>query len=250
MLKLATKFLPELSALEVAYQAGFRNAEFWLDADWLGRWQEIARLARHYPLRFVPHFPNEGNMEDATLADTAELYRALDCRAVVIHQPMFDKYQARLLQLEPTMRLAVENHRLTPARFEDWAEKNPGLTLDVEHLWKFTLEDAPLPELLARVREFLDRHHAKLRHVHLPGYVPGYEEHRPQYCSRDMVFGVLSLLAEYEFEGLVVSEVGPEFQNPIDLRMDSLLFDSWRTQHDPLARAAGLSTQVALASAG
>ena len=82
--------------------------------------------------------------------------------------------------------------------------------------------------LFTEVRRFLERHRTKLRHVHLPGYLPGYDEHRPQYCSRDMVLGVLSLLSEFEFEGLVVSEVDIAFQKAIDLRMDTLLFDRWR----------------------
>ena len=72
----------------------------------------------------------------------------------------------------------------------------------------------------------------KLRHVHLPGYLPGFPEHRPMYCARDMVFGVLALLAEFRFEGLIVSEVNAEYQNPNDLRMDVLLFETWRDQHE------------------
>src|SRR6202011_3008068 len=115
---------------------------------------------------------------------------------------LFDKYQQALLALEPGIRLAVENHHLNPADFTAWAERNPGLTLDVEHLWKFTLEDVPLSRLLEEVRTFLKRFGDKLRHVHLPGYWPGLAEHRPMYCAREMVLPVLSLLAEARFEGL------------------------------------------------
>jgi hypothetical protein len=81
------------------------------------------------------------------------------------------------------------------------------------------------------VRTFLDRFAGKLRHVHLPGYWPGLAEHRPMYCAREMVFSVLSLLAEVGFEGLVVSEVNPEFQNAAELRMDVLLFGVWQRRH-------------------
>jgi hypothetical protein len=52
-----------------------------------------------------------------------------------------------------------------------------------------------------------------------------------------MVFPVLSLLAEFGFDGLIVSEADEDFQNANDLRMDALLFDTWRAQYDP--RAAG-----------
>ena len=94
-----------------------------------------------------------------------------------------------------------------------------------------------LDDLLAQVRTFLSRFGDKLRHVHLPGYWPGLEEHRPMYCSRAMVFPVLSLLAESGFEGLVVSEVNPQYQNPNDLLMDVLLFDTWREGHHPIVQA-------------
>ena len=110
---------------------------------------------------------------------------------------------------------------------------NDDLALDVEHVWKFTLGDAPLDALLAQVRVVLDRFRDKLRHVHLPGYWPGFREHRPMYCSRDMIFPVLSLLDDIRFEGLVVSEANPEYQNACELRMDVLLFDAWRGQPKP-----------------
>jgi hypothetical protein len=105
----------------------------------------------------------------------------------------------------------------------------------VEHLWKFTLGDGPLRDLLAELRRFLGRFGGKLRHVHLPGYWPGFDTHRPMYCSREMVFPVLSLLAEAGFEGLVVSEASPEYQNGQELRMDVLLFDAWRQRPGPTA---------------
>ena len=43
-----------------------------------------------------------------------------------------------------------------------------------------------------------------------------------------MALPVLSLLAEFHYEGLIVSEVNPEYQNAQELRMDVLLFDAWR----------------------
>jgi hypothetical protein len=98
----------------------------------------------------------------------------------------------------------------------------------VEHVWKFSLRDAPLEDLLATVRDLFRRFGTKIKHVHLPGYLPGFAEHRPVYCSRDMVFAVWSLLVEVGFEGFVVSEVAPEYQNANDLRMDVLLFAAWQ----------------------
>lgn len=235
MLKLATKFAPEPAAFEAAYRAGYRHAELYLDAVVLARAAEAIRLARHYPIDYVPHFPNRGDLGGEALRATVELYRALACRCLVIHRPMFERFGTELLALAPEMCLAVENHKLTPAHLTEWAERSPGLTLDVEHFWKFTHHDAPLALMLERLSGFLGRFAAKIRHVHMPGYWPGLAEHRPMYCAREMVFPVLALLAEAGFDGLVVSEVDLEYQNANDLRMDALLFDRWRELHDPVA---------------
>lgn len=231
MLKLATKFFPKPAAFEMAHRAGFRCAELWLDAAVLAGWQQVVALARPYPMELVLHFPNRLNLEPASLEQAVRLYQELGCRCMVIHQPMFDKYQAALMQLDPALRLGIENHRLSPEELYEWAERSPGLTLDVEHLWKFTLNDAPLADLLAGVRGLLERFGSKLRHVHMPGYLAGYDEHRPMYCAREMVFPVLSMLAELRFEGLIVSEINVEYQTPNDLQMDVLLHDTWRRNH-------------------
>jgi hypothetical protein len=154
---------------------------------------------------------------------------------------MFDRYGAALAAQEPGLVLAVENHRLRPAALEEWAERNCGLALDVEHLWKFTLDDAPLDRLLETAASLWRRFGDKVRHVHLPGYFAGFAEHRPMYCAREMVFPILTLLAEANFQGLIVSEANEEYQNPLELRMDVLLFDAWRARHDPSTSAQALT---------
>ena len=231
MLKLATKCAPTAEALERAYRAGFRQVELYLDTGILADVQTALAVARHYPNEYALHFPNRLELPPAALDAVIELYRGLCCRALVVHQPMFDKFHADLLRREPGLRLAVENHRLTPDEFQAWAENNPGLTLDVEHLWKFTLLDGPLSEALDHVRTFLTRHGERLRHVHMPGYWPGLDEHRPMSCARELVFPVLTLLSEFQFTGLIVSEVRTDYQNEQDLRMDVLLFDRWRAMN-------------------
>ena len=233
MLRLATKFAPELSALETAYRAGFRHAELWLDAAILARWPDVVRLAGSYPNGYALHFPNRLDLAPEVLEQTVALYRGLGCRCLVLHQPMYDRFREPLLRLEPELRLAVENHRLTSEQFLGWAERNSGLALDVEHLWMLTLGDGPLEQLLDHTRAFLEQFGDKLLHVHLPGHWPGLAEHRPMYGAREMVFPVLSLLAEFGFDGLVVSEANPEYQNYPELRMDVLLFDAWRQQYGP-----------------
>jgi hypothetical protein len=235
MIGIATKFAPGPAEFETAFQAGFRRAELWTDAAVLGRWEEVARLAGSYPFDYAIHFPNRLDQPPEVLDAVAALYRAVDSRALVLHQAHQDRHGAALAERLPGIRLAVENHRLTPAELASWAERNPGLALDVEHLWMLTLPGAALAEVLAAVEGLLERHAGKLYHVHLPGYLPGQGEHRPMYCSRDLVLGVWDLLERYRFEGLIVSEVNTEYQNVHDLGMDLLLFERWKT----LRRSAG-----------
>jgi sugar phosphate isomerase/epimerase len=231
-LKLATKFDPQLPKVDTAHKAGFRYAEIWLDQGVLANWQSVAERLRIYPLDYALHFPNQLNLDPVALKQTVALYGQLGCQALVIHQPMHDKFREPLLALDADLGLAVENHRLSAAEFEHWAEHNSGLTLDVEHLWKFTLGNGSLEQLLDSLRAFLARFGPKLRHVHLPGYWPGFREHRPMYCARELILPVLSLLAKAGYEGFIVSEVEREYQNVHELRMDVCLYEAWREEHE------------------
>ena len=148
MLKFASKCEPVPAALELVYQAGFRHTELWLNAAVLADWPTALRHTQDYPLSYALHFPNSLNLAPETLEQTVALYRGVAARCVIIHQPMFDRYAEALLRLEPALALAIETHNLTPEQFDRWAERGPGLTLDVEHLWKYTLRNAPLNVLL------------------------------------------------------------------------------------------------------
>ena len=227
MLKFATKFVPDLPHFQGASAAGYSFAEFFLNGKLLDRWQEIAEAAQGFSMGYALHFPNRGDLTASQLSAAVNLFRELDCSAIVIHEPMRRRYQDALLQRDSSLPLGVENHRLDPDGFARWADENVWLTLDCEHLWKYTLGDAPLNRFLAEVRDFLLAYGSKLVHVHLPGYLPGHEEHRPMYCSRDMVHGVFTLLADVGFAGLIVSEVNPQYQNVLELQMDVLLQRRW-----------------------
>ena len=233
MLRQASKFAPKsASEFQLAYEAGFRNAEFWLSRKLIKRWEDIVALARRFPMRYALHFPNRGKFDTQDLEKSIELYRALNCSAMVIHQPMFERYGQELLGIFPELRLAVENHNLpTDKELQRWAEESPWLTLDVEHLWLFTAGNVNLKTLHAYLDELFANFAHKLAHVHLPGYQPGYEEHRPQYCSREMVLSVFSKLAEIEYEGLIVSETSQQFHNLPELQMDVLLYEYWQAQY-------------------
>lgn len=227
MLTLATKFLPERPAFEMAARSGFRAAEFWLDARLLLQSEMIAAIATDYPFRYAVHFPNQGPLSEAALSGAVDLYERLECTAMIIHQPMFDKYGVPLRQLQPKLDLAIENHLLDLPGIERWAEESPGLTLDVEHLWLYTLQDAPLATLLKHVDQLLAKHAAKVHHVHLPGYLPGSDEHHPVHHSPVMAKEVLTLLHHYGFGKLVVSEASEMFQSDEYLKKDVAFFDEW-----------------------
>ncbi len=231
MIQLATKFVPEPMAFEAAYRAGFRFAEFWTDADLLRQWYQYVPMADEFPLQYAVHFPNRGELDEEGLCDAVSLYNGLGCSAMVIHQSQYRQYGAALEAIDPTIRLGVENHRVRRDEVDAWASDSDWLTLDVEHFWKFTMRDAPVVELFENLRSFMEDYCHKLLHVHLPGYVPGFDEHRPQYCSRELVLGVFDLLTEFDYDGFVVSETDSEYQNTEELQMDVLLFDYWRTQH-------------------
>ncbi|MFQ3651245.1 MAG: hypothetical protein SNJ75_12995 [Gemmataceae bacterium] len=228
MLRLATKFRPEAAAFERAVRAGFQHAELWTDAAVLRQSKEVARMARQYRLGYAFHFPNRLEQPPELIQAAVELYHELEARALVLHGPHFVQYGAVLQRMDATLNLAVENHRIDS--LDAWAEAYPGLALDIEHLWMYGNQDRPVGELLAMIRMFLYRYGSKLHHIHLPGYLPGQAEHRPMYCSRDLVMGVWDLLAERRFDGLVVSEVDEQYQNEKEMRMDVLLYQHWLEQ--------------------
>lgn len=227
MLKLATKFLPTPQAFDNAYRAGICGVEFWLDRQVLADWTSVLAMARGFPFYYVLHFPNQPDLEAEALTNAVSLYRGLGCQAMVIHEPQYDRYAEAILGLDASVRLAMENHGLDREGFERWAQRNRWLTLDVEHLWKYTLGDVPLDKLLEALEVFLGNHGEKLRHVHLPGYVPGGKEHNAMHHGAVMAAPVLTALARGGFSGLVVSEAALEQQDLGSLLEDVTFFEDW-----------------------
>lgn len=246
MLRPATKFAPRSAAeFKLAYDAGFRHSEFYLDQELVEDWGSIVTFASDFPMGYALHFPNRGEFGEQHLQNVVDLYHALDCSAMVIHQPMFDRYGEQLFKLDPDLRLGIENHDLTTdAKFERWADDSRWLTLDVEHMWIYTARDHSLKLLMNYLDWFLDEFADKLVHVHLPGYSPGFKVHRPQYCSRKMVRQVFTRLANANFQGLIVSETANKYQNPEDLEMDVLLYRNWEKRY--IARAESTAQEEKL----
>lgn len=226
-IRFATKFAPAADRFQLAHNAGFRHAELHLKRSTLEHWQPVAWLASDYPLSYALHFPNAGSLPDHALANAVRLYHELGCQAMVIHPPRIVEFGQILRALLPSIRLGVENQRLNALEFEAWAAENEFLTLDVEHLWKYTLCDQPLENLVVFLDRFLTRYRSKLIHVHLPGYVPGSLEHHPASRNPALVRAVWELLFQAKFFGLVVSESRPSLQTRRNLERDHALFATW-----------------------
>ena len=205
--------------------------EFWLGTDVLADWRNVLATARSFPLYYALHFPSEATLEPLALQQITRLYQELDCTVLVIHQPDFNFYSSALQSACPDMHVAVENHALDLPGFKSWEQDSPALTLDMEHLWKYTLSDSSLEVLLSFLRRFLQESGHKLHHVHLPGYHPGHAEHHPLHHSAAMVAEVFTVLTDYGFAGLIVSEADPPFQNAADLSRDVAVYRQWRDRY-------------------
>lgn len=234
---LATKFKPDADApFQTALDAGLRAAELWTGPDVLDEWRAVAERCARFDLRYRLHFPTKRTLTDDHLRAFVELARAVDSRVAVIHRLEMGKYGAAVQALDPQLELAVENGHLVPPDFAEWAAAYPYLTFDAEHLWLFTHPGITLPQAVDTAASFLKRNHAKLRHVHLPGYCGTQDEHRPMHCSPEYVRAILSLLDGVGYAGFVVSEVDLPYQNGDDLRRDAELFTAW--QRDRRAAAS------------
>lgn len=229
MIHFATKFAPAEEAVVRAKNAGFSAAEIWLDAGYLEKTEKVLDILQGQGLRYVLHFPNSGNLTDRHLNWFIELYRGLECQVAVIHKPMLRSYGNRLNKLagEPPL-FAVENGRQRGEDFRNWAVDHSFLTMDVEHFWKYTLGDCTFENFAGLLAGFFDEFGEKVRHVHMPGYLPGAPEHRPSYTNPQFACEVWDRLFESGFSGLAVSESNQEFQTDTHLRRDVILYQRWQ----------------------
>lgn len=240
MLNLATKFRPDPDAFKLAHQAGFHCAEFFLNREVLERTDEVIATARSFNMKYALHFPNKPDLDVPHLEDCVRLYQAIEASAMVMHPPMMRRYAESLWNIDPNLTLAIETMRVPADEIVAWVGQQRMVTLDVEHIWSFTLPGEPLQAFLDLLSTIFETHADCVRHVHMPGYLPGHGEHRPMYTSREFCHGVFDILTAHNFQGLVVSEVDMQFQNAFDLRMDVLLYEGWQAQ-----KSAALSDTLA-----
>ncbi|MCR9200315.1 MAG: hypothetical protein NXI04_16900 [Planctomycetaceae bacterium] len=227
MLNLATKFRPEPVAFQRAFESGFRCAEFFLNREVLENVTQVACWAEAFDMRYALHFPNKPDLDDHHLENCVQLYHSLQASAMVMHPPMIRRFKERLHDIDPTLVLAIETMRVPPDEIVDWVGQQRHVTLDMEHIWCFTLPGKPLDAFFHLLDRIFTAHGNCVKHVHMPGFLPGQGEHRPMYTSREFCLGVFDVLADHQYRGLVVSEVDMAFQNPFDLQMDVLLYQGW-----------------------
>ncbi|MEM8952645.1 MAG: hypothetical protein AAGD22_00695 [Verrucomicrobiota bacterium] len=227
MLTFATKLHPTVANMETAWDAGYRAAEVSLNAAALRDWNASVDAVKRFPMRYTLHFPNKGPIATRKIKKIIKLYRSLQCSVMIIHPGMLQKYHAELDKKKKPLCLAVENGKVRYEAFYRWAETHNHLTLDVEHLWKYSLEDCPFPELRHEMKVFLWKYGSKVRHVHLPGYIPGQEEHQLTNKNPKLARMVLNLL---ELDGIprtIVSEARTSLRTPENLAADSRFFENW-----------------------
>lgn len=227
MLQFASKIAPEPALFQLVHDSGFRNTEIWLSEQLLDEVDQIIETAKQYPLGYVAHFPNRGDMTRERLEAVVKLYRELDFQTMVIHQPMLNQCAERIWEIDPDISFAVENGGMPLERFWQWAEESPGLNFDAEHLWIFTLKGGPYGPFAEIMEDFFERYHHKLRHVHMPGCLPGFPEHRPSYMSPRFSCEIWNLLTRYNYQGMAVSELLTEYQTAAHMEADVALFQEW-----------------------
>jgi len=227
MLKFASRIPADTQKLATIFESGFRRVEVFLTPQSIKACKPFAKIAENYEMSYGLHFPNRAILSEKQLKKTIKLYRRLNCESMTIHQPMYRHYAKQLLIIDSEICLAVENHRLKPKSFWRWANSYEHLTLDVEHLWKHTLKQAPMPDLLSMLKEFLKLHGSQLKRVHLPGYEPGGKEHQPLSFNPQLARKVFTALSKINFDGMVVSETRPAMRLPKHLKNDISMYECW-----------------------
>ena len=248
MFSLSTKFSPASANFEKAIFAGYENAELYMTPTRLMSWKSLSKIARSFDLNYVLHFPTEGKIGSQTCEEIVRLARDLGCQIIVVHEEQLDDVSL-ISSLDPGIRLAVENKYLHFNDLDEWIASHEFVTLDIEHLWKNTLHDCDLNSLCSVVRSLLKKHNCRIQHIHLPGYLPGQAEQKPMYCSREMVFSMFDILYEEQYGGWVVGELDENFQNQHEMKMDLLLFETWKSKVSSLPLLNSVMTQPPFSAA-
>lgn len=225
MIQFATKFFPNPENFENAYRAGYEFAELALDSNRLMSKQTLSKIGRSYEFDYAMHFPVETNLRQEIVSNVISLMSELNSSVLVIHPEAYQKYRE---ELKPIIeKVCIENREYELSQLEHWAESFQNLTLDIEKVWLHGMPESNAAEFFGFIESFIGQWAHKIKHVHLSGFVPGFDPKRPMYCSKELAFVVLNSLRDAGFAGKVVATASPELQTLQSLRMDRLLFDQW-----------------------
>jgi sugar phosphate isomerase/epimerase len=215
---LAAKCAPREELLAMIAEAGIGAVELWLDGALLHDIDRVAALCARYPLRYALHAPNDA----CDPARLGALARAVGARIVVLHDIYFDDEWPALLRAieEAGARPCIENISSIREPMRVMRRYGAGLCLDLEHL---QLECAGVYR-----EEFLNLI-ARAEHVHLTGYAPGSDRwHTHLNAGGEHTLGLLDMLREKGYRGMVVSEARTSLQSPEEFRAVREFFDRWR----------------------
>ena len=132
--------------------------------------------------------------------------------------------------IDPGIQLAVENQNITFDNLESWIQANEAVTLNIEYLWKNTLQDCDFPELQSVLTRLFHNYGSKICKVHLSGYRPDHPVKTPLSHSKEVTEFVFDLLLKNGFQGFVVGEIDVEFQTSENLSLDLKFFQEWKAQ--------------------
>jgi hypothetical protein len=192
----AAKCAPQAHILSAVYESGLQGVEIYLNGQWLDRVPDIIGLGRNFPLRYALHAPADTFQP----GELAELASGLQAEVVVFHDILWDdEWEVVRDTFVPLpTRVCVENVATVHQPLKFMRRFGMGFCLDLEHL---QMEAGGVYE-----EEFL-RVMKMASHVHMTGYSFGTQLwHSPIHHAPEHNTGLLNLLREANYSGMIVSE--------------------------------------------
>ena len=239
MFSLATKFSPEAANFEKACCSGYDHAELFLTPTRLMSWRTLSKIARSYEMNYVLHFPTCSKAPHETSEEVVLLAQDINCRTISVHENCLETAMG-IREIDPQLQLCVENQSVELEKLDSWIAANEFITLNVENLWKQTLQDDDFSELESVIRRLFHRHRERIRSVHLSGYRPGRESKTPLAKSAEFTNRIFDILLAENFDGIVVGEIDVQHQTSELLKADLALFHRWQNQNGLYHVPAGL----------
>lgn len=229
MFSFATKFSPEAANFEKAVFAGYEYAELYLTPTRLMSWRSLSKIARSYDLSYLLHFPVSTKATPQTCQEIVELCQDVSCNIVVVHEAELELAH-HVTAIDPTILLAVENQEVRFSDLDDWLKRHEDVSLNLDHLWKETLNNCDFAEFKSVVARLMNNHRGRIRNVHLSGYTPNHPVKCPLSQSPEVACSLLDTILAAGYDGAVVGELDTCFQTGEKLQQDLEWFNGWRAR--------------------